>query len=75
LPKEDIEFWDAVEQKEPYLRERTLLIDDSLSVLESAQRAGIRHLLSISQPDLRQAPRVDGIFPAVEDFAELLPIG
>ena len=74
LPKENVAFWDAINKKEPYQRERTLLIDDSVSVLESARRAGVRHLLSIRQPDLRQPPRASGKFPAVEDFSALLPV-
>ncbi len=74
LPKEDPAFWDKITVQEPYRRERTLLIDDSASVLESARRAGISHLLSIQQPDMQQAPRPAGEFPAVESFSELLPI-
>lgn len=74
MPKEAPAFWDALDKAEPYQPERTLLIDDSASVLESAQRAGIRYLLSIAQPDSRQAPRAAGAFPAVSDFSELLLI-
>ncbi len=74
LPKEDTAFWDAVEKVEPYRRERTLLIDDSASVLASAQKAGIGHLLSIVQPDSKLPPRTGGDFPAVDDLSELLPI-
>ena len=75
LPKEDPAFWDAVERVEPYARARTLLIDDSASVLASARRAGIGHLLSIVQPDSKLPPRPEGAFPGLTHFHELLPIG
>ena len=74
LPKEDPAFWDAVEEKFPYDRARTLLIDDSASVLESARQAGIGHLLSIRQPDSKLPPRDELPFPAVNDLSELLPV-
>ncbi len=72
-PKEDVRFWDDLQGVEPFNRLRTLLIDDSLAVLRSAQAYGIRHLLTICQPDSRQPPRRTEEFPGVEQFAQIIP--
>lgn len=71
LPKEGPGFWAQLAQQEPFNPERTLLIDDSLPVLDSAQRYGIRHLLAIRSPDSRQPPRPPSQHQAVHDFDEL----
>lgn len=70
-PKEGPDFWEQLAQQEPFDPERTLLIDDSLPVLESASRYGIRHLLAILSPDSQQPPRQPSHHPCVHDFDEL----
>jgi putative hydrolase of the HAD superfamily len=72
-PKETRVFWEQLLVKHPYEPERTLLIDDNDSVLRAAADFGIRHLLTVTQPDSRRAAR-DGLnFPAFNDFLEILP--
>jgi len=73
LPKEDVRFWTKLQEVEPFDARRTLLVDDSLPVLESARRFGIAHLLCIAQPDSRQPARAITEFNAVTDFAEVMP--
>lgn len=74
LPKEDIACWDEVKRIHPFDNQRTLLVDDNLEVLKSAERYGIAHLLSIFQPDSK-APKKDvEHFKAIHDFAEILPV-
>lgn len=73
LPKEDTSFWSLLQQQEPFVPERTLLIDDSLGVLRSARRFGIAHLLTISQPDSQQPARQCDEFLSLDDFADILP--
>jgi putative hydrolase of the HAD superfamily len=75
LPKEDPEFWIKLQEVEPFNPQRTLLIDDSLSVLASAQAYGIRYLLAISQPDSQSPARNINEFGALEHFNELEPGG
>ncbi len=71
-PKEDVRFWDELRSVFPFNPETTLLIDDNLSVLRSAQTYGIRHLLTIAQPDSRHPKREDmGEFRAIESFIDL----
>jgi HAD superfamily hydrolase (TIGR01509 family) len=72
-PKEVPAFWEQLMQEEPYDPQRTLLIDDNYSVLGAAADYGIRHLLTITQPDSNRPPR-DGLkYPAFNDFREILP--
>lgn len=73
LPKEDVRFWEKLHEVEPFNPQRTLLVDDSLPVLRSAQQYGIRYLLSIYQPD-SQAPRREiDEFNAIDHFDEIMP--
>jgi len=73
LPKEDQGFWQRLQQEEPFEPSRTLLIDDSLPVLEAAQQFGIGHLLAIVQPDSQQPARQIEQFNSIDHFDELTP--
>lgn len=72
FPKEDQQFWFALQQDFPFDPARTLFIDDSLPILRSAGRYGIAHLLGVRRPDSRQPPRDTAEFEAVETYRELL---
>jgi HAD superfamily hydrolase (TIGR01509 family) len=72
-PKEHPAFWDWLCLHHPFDKRRTLLIDDSQSVLNSARAFGIEHLLSVSRPDSRQPKKVIIDYRAIEDFRELMP--
>ena len=73
LPKEHADFWHRLQQKHPFEKHNTLLIDDSLAVLNSARDYGIAHLVSISRPDSGLPKKEIVDFPAIEDFRELMP--
>ena len=64
----------ALRLLEPFEPATTLLVDDNLDILRSAQAHGIAHLLSVLRPDSAQPPKPRGEFPAIHDFAELLPL-
>lgn len=72
-PKEDVNFWQHLQGREPFAPERTLLVDDSLAVLRSARSYGIAHLLAVYQPDSQQPKRDVGEFAAIESFRDILP--
>ena len=72
LPKEHTDFWGLLQQQQPFDTKKTLLIDDSLTVLSSARLFGIAHLISVSKPDSRQPKKNVTGFPAIEDFRELM---
>lgn len=73
MPKENVDFWDKLKQSIPFENNSTLFIDDSLSVLRSAQRYGIEHLLAIYKPDTQQAVREIEDFNAIHSFEEIMP--
>lgn len=72
LPKEHAEFWGKLQSLEKFDPKSTLLIDDSLPVLRSAQAYGIGQLLAVYRPDTRQSRKEVGEFRAIEQFDQLL---
>ncbi|MCH8498350.1 MAG: GMP/IMP nucleotidase [Marinobacter sp.] len=73
-PKEDISFWSDLQRRTPYQPAQTLLVDDSLPVLNSARAAGIGHCLAILAPDSQQPPRASAAdLPGIHHFREVLP--
>lgn len=70
-PKEDQRFWRQLQAAHPFRPERALFVDDSESVLASAQRFGIGHLITVSTPDSARPARSGLRFPAIDRFAEL----
>ena len=73
LPKEDPRFWQRLHDIEPFDPQRTLFVDDSLSVLESARTYGFRWLLAVLRPDSRKPQKEAGGFAAIRDFSEIPP--
>ena len=72
FPKEDQQFWHALQQDIRFTPARSLFIDDSLPILRSAERFGVGHLLAVRQPDSQAGPKDTEEFAAVEDYRELL---
>lgn len=70
--KEQRGFWEKLRAIEPFAPERTLLIDDSLPVLDAARAYGIRHLISVRRPDTKQPPKDTRDYLAIDSFEELL---
>jgi putative hydrolase of the HAD superfamily len=73
LAKEQLGFWQALQDRHVFEKQRTLLVDDSLAVLRSAQAFGIAHLVSICKPDSQATLREVAEFPGIEDFRALMP--
>jgi len=71
--KEEQAFWQHLKADESFELERTVLIDDSQAVLESARKFGFQHLLSIVQPDSQKPNRDVQDFSAVEHFTHIMP--
>ena len=74
FPKENKQFWNKLQGIETLSNEHTLLIDDSLSVLDAAKNHGIKHLLSIKNPDSKKAIRTITNYDSIADFTELIPV-
>lgn len=73
LPKEHPDFWQALQALERFDRQRTLFVDDSLPVLQSAQAYGIGQLLAVCNPDSRQPHKDCGAFTSITSFAQVMP--
>ncbi len=71
LPKEDRAFWSRLQNICPFDKERTLFVDDSSSVLASAEEYGIRWLLAVLRPDSKGPVLESGDYPAIHDFKEI----
>ena len=72
-PKEDPVFWQRLQALHPFDPQRTLLIDDTEQVLDSARSYGIAHLLTLLQPDSSRQKRIDTRFPGIHHFDEIMP--
>jgi len=71
--KEEQAFWERLRAREPFEPARTLLVDDSIPVLDSARRYGIAHLVAVKRPDTQQPEKATAGYPAIDDFSQLLP--
>jgi 5'-nucleotidase len=71
-PKEDPRFWRELAKVENFAPERSLFVDDSLSVLRAARAAGLGLIFAVRKPDSSAAARMQQEFPAVDAVAELL---
>ena len=74
LPKEDRGFWEQLRLRENFDPATTLLVDDSLPVLDSAYANGISWLIAVKRPDASQPPKDTGAYAAIESFRDLMPV-
>lgn len=74
FPKEEQAFWHALQDHTPFENARTLFVDDTPRILESAKHYGIKHLLCITEPDSQKPRKSDEGFKSVAHFDELLPL-
>jgi HAD superfamily hydrolase (TIGR01509 family) len=71
VPKEHPAFWPRFQAVEPFIAERTLFVDDSLPVLNTAHAFGIGWLRAVGRPDSGRPAQDTGHYTAVERVAEL----
>lgn len=74
VSKEHQSLWQQLEQRLKFDKKRTLFVDDSLTILKSAQTFGIGHLLAVANPDSKKPVNTINQFPAITDYRDLLPI-
>ena len=70
--KEHAEFWTMLEQKHGLNKDSTVLVDDSLAVLNAAEQYGLAYIIAVSQPDSKQGKKHTAHFLAINDFRDLL---
>jgi len=73
MAKEHDGFWQKVHDIEPFAAANTLLIDDNLEVLKSAEEYGIKHLLAVLKPDSQKDHVETKHYPAVKDYTDIMP--
>ena len=72
-PKEQQSFWQAFYRLEQFDKAKTVMVDDSLSVLKAADTFGIKYIVAITMPDSGEPPRIVHEFTAIESLGELKP--
>lgn len=70
-PKENLQYWERLERRESLDRQRTLFADDTVAVLESARRHGIRWVYAVRKPVRHAPPRAQAEVPGVDSVHEL----
>ncbi len=70
-PKQSQAFWHRFRDVEDFDPESTLMIEDSVSVLEAASAYGVRFTCAIRRPDSGEPAREVTSFPAVDSIHEL----
>ena len=68
VTKESQLLWRKLQAKHGFDVDSTLFVDDSLVILDSAKKFGIKHLLAVANPDSKQADKEIRDYPAITDF-------
>lgn len=69
--KEDQAFWRALMAAETFDADRTLFVDDTEPVLDSAREFGLVNLFAVTRPDTTRPARTASRYPGVERVADL----
>lgn len=73
VSKEHQSLWQQVHADLGFDKQRTLFIDDSLSVLKAAKEFGIGHLLAVANPDSKQPHNEISDYLNITDFSHVHP--
>ena len=73
--KESQHCWQALAERLAFDPARTLFVDDSERTLAASAEFGIAHQLGILHPDSQMPPLTFQHFPALDDYADQLPLG
>jgi len=71
IAKEDLQFWQTIQQELKLDFTRCLFIDDSEKILKVAQQAGVAHLRGIKAPDSEKPAQTMQDFQVLNLFNEL----
>jgi putative hydrolase of the HAD superfamily len=70
--KEEQAFWQALENLLTFDRRRSLFVDDTEKVLQTAEQHGIRYLVHIARPNSRRPSRSSQNYLSIHSFKDLL---
>lgn len=71
LPKEDLSFWQKLNENLAFDSNKTLFIDDNHQVLKTAQTFGIQHCYGIKRPDTKKEEVVSDEFVLLGSLLEV----
>jgi putative hydrolase of the HAD superfamily len=75
VTKESQALWEKLQADLKFDNDTTLFVDDSLTILDSAKKFGIKHLLSVANPD-SQRPTLDEVhlkgYPFITDYRNII---
>jgi len=71
--KESQSFWSALHEKVGFDVETSLFVDDTATVLRSAQEFGVEMLVTVTRPDTSEPVKRGSEFRGVEGVKDLLP--
>ncbi len=69
--KESQVLWQKLQAKQGFKLENTLFVDDSLAVLTSAKKYGIKHILAVENPDSKKPANSFADFTSISDYRQL----
>ena len=75
VSKESQNLWQKLQADLKFDNDTTLFVDDSLTILDSAKKFGIKHLLSVANPDSKLPTLHDTHFkgyPYITDYRSLI---
>jgi putative hydrolase of the HAD superfamily len=72
-PKETPLFWERLRRQIGFDPARTLLAEDTVRILETAEGFGIRWLVHVARPSSSLPTRFHDRYRSIETFAEILP--
>ncbi|WP_394175696.1 GMP/IMP nucleotidase [Thalassotalea litorea] len=73
VTKESQLLWQRLQQHLQFDKARTLFVDDSLPILQSAKTYGIANLLAIANPDSQLPSNPIAEFHSIEHYQEVIP--
>jgi len=71
-PKEDLEFWQILEEQLGFDRDRAMLVDDNAEVLAAARDYGIKYLFFKAKSSSKEEAEAHPEFVSIESFRELM---
>ena len=69
--KESQLLWQKLQAKQNFDLASTLFVDDSLPVLKSAEKYGIKHILAVENPDSQKPANIIDGFTSISDYRQL----
>ena len=69
--KESQLLWKKLQEKQGFDVNKTLFVDDSLPVLKSAKKYGIKHILAVENPDSKKPANSFADFTSISDYRQL----